>query len=140
MANALEVSDQEAAAVAVAPRVALADIERAIAAEFYVTAGQAVVDSEHGRVAPDYEVPRVYEALDGFTICVIVLRNGWVITGTSAAASPENYNAELGRKIAYETAVKQIWPLMGFALRERLDREKHPADYGLTPPRAEGGA
>ena len=30
--------------------------------------------------------------------------------------------AELGRELAYEDAVRQMWPLMGYALRERLAR------------------
>jgi hypothetical protein len=37
-----------------------------------------------------------------------------------ARASPENFNADLGRKFAYEDAVRQLWPLMGYALRDKL--------------------
>jgi hypothetical protein len=44
------------------------------------------------------------------------------VIGKSAPASPENFNAELGKKFAYEDAVRQLWPLMGFALRDRLER------------------
>ncbi|MEQ9436042.1 Gp49 family protein [Hyphomonas sp.] len=54
------------------------------------------------------------------TLCVIELQNGFVVVGKSAAADPDNFNAELGRKIAYEDALSQVWPLEGYLLRERL--------------------
>ncbi len=54
------------------------------------------------------------------TFCVLVLRNGFTVTGESACASPENFDAEIGRKIARENAVQKIWPLMGYALKQKL--------------------
>lgn len=54
------------------------------------------------------------------TICVVTLRNGFTVTGESAPASPENFNEELGRKIAAEKAREKIWPLEGYLLRQRL--------------------
>jgi hypothetical protein len=54
-----------------------------------------------------------------------VLRNGFTVTGESACASPENFNAEIGRKIARENAVAKVWPLLGFALRQKL-HEQNP--------------
>jgi hypothetical protein len=54
------------------------------------------------------------------SVCMLVMRNGFTVIGTSAPASPENFNAELGRKLAYENAIRQLWPLMGFALRDKL--------------------
>jgi len=59
-------------------------------------------------------------ALDTLTFCVLVLRNGFTVTGESACVSPENFDAELGRKIARQNAVDKAWPLMGYALKERL--------------------
>ena len=61
-----------------------------------------------------------FTALDLLTFCVLVLKNGFTVTGESACASPENFDAELGRKIARQNAVQKIWPLMGYQLRERL--------------------
>jgi hypothetical protein len=117
--SSLEVADREAAAVAVAPRVTLADIEAAIAARFDVTADKAMskADAEY---AGDFEVPAVIETLGLLSVCLVVMRNGFTIVGKSAPASPANFNAELGRKLAYEDCIRQIWPLMGFALRDRL--------------------
>ena len=49
-----------------------------------------------------------------------MLRNSLTVTGESACASPENFDAELGRKIARQNAISKVWPLMGYALKERL--------------------
>lgn len=66
------------------------------------------------------------------TLCVLVLDNGWVMTGKSAPASPENFDVIKGQTFAYEDAIRQLWPLEGYLLRERLwqkaiDREAHEA-------------
>jgi hypothetical protein len=54
------------------------------------------------------------------TICRLTLVNGFVVTGESACASPENFNAELGRQIAYDNAKEKIWVLEGYLLKQRL--------------------
>lgn len=97
-----------------APRVTPADIRANIAAEHYFTAADAVyaADCAHGVGTP----------LHLLTFCVIVLKNGFTVTGESACASPENFDAEIGRTIAYENAVNKIWPLMGYALKEKLQQ------------------
>jgi hypothetical protein len=61
-------------------------------------------------------VPGTRRPLDLLTFCVLVLRNGFTVTGESACASPENFDAEIGRKIARQNAVQKIWPLMGYEL------------------------
>ncbi|MDQ5960142.1 MAG: hypothetical protein QG592_1224, partial [Pseudomonadota bacterium] len=60
------------------------------------------------------------KGLNVITFCVIVLRNGFAVTGESACASPENFSAEIGRKIARDNAVNKIWPLMGYELKTKL--------------------
>lgn len=55
------------------------------------------------------------------TFCVLVLRNGFTVTGESACASPENFDAEIGRKIARQNAEQKIWPLMGYALKQHIN-------------------
>jgi hypothetical protein len=105
----LEATEAECAANAVAPRVSLSDIENAIVARYDMTADKAV--------GPD--VPS-HPSLPLLSICLVVMTNGFVIVGKSAPASADNFNPELGRKLAYEDAIRQIWPLMGFALRDRL--------------------
>jgi hypothetical protein len=54
------------------------------------------------------------------TVCVLTLANGFTVTGESACASQENFDTELGRKIARDNAKQKIWALEGYALRERL--------------------
>lgn len=62
------------------------------------------------------------------TVCALHLQNGFVVTGESACASPENFDPELGRRIAYDNARQKIWMLEGYLLRERLSNPQFPAD------------
>lgn len=110
----------------VAPRITPADVEANITSEFYFTAADGVAGAftnaqiAQGRgVYPD-EIGRPKTALSLLTFCVLVLRNGFTVTGESACASPENFDAELGRKIARHSAVTKVWPLMGYELRSKL--------------------
>lgn len=106
----------------VAPRVTPADIEANIAHEVYFTALDGA--RGHGLTAlSDAEMRALPAALGLLTVCVLVTRNGFTVIGHSAPASPDNYRAELGRRYAKENAVRQLWPLMGYALRERLHVE-----------------
>lgn len=54
------------------------------------------------------------------TVCALTLRNGFMVTGESACASPENYDQEIGQNIAFENARTKIWALEGYALKNRL--------------------
>lgn len=54
------------------------------------------------------------------TVCALKLANGFIVTGESAAASPENFDAEIGKKIARDNARNKIWALEGYLLRQRL--------------------
>ena len=105
-----------------APRVTPADIEAEIASEHYFTA----MDGLYGELMSDGVPPTNYEraqwpaSLGLLTFCVLVLRNGFTVTGESACASPENFDAQIGRKIARTNAVAKIWPLLGFRLRDKL--------------------
>ena len=66
-----------------------------------------------------------YHVFDGscLTVCCLTLQNGFTVTGESACASPANFNAELGQKIAREKARDKIWPLEGYLLRQSLAQE-----------------
>lgn len=98
-----------------APRITPADVEENIAFTYFFTAADGAVGAEN---AP----PSV--ALNLLTFCVLVLKNGFTVTGESACASPENFDTELGRKIARENAKQKIWPLMGYLLKEQLYQNK----------------
>lgn len=51
------------------------------------------------------------------TICALILNNNYVIVGKSAAVSMENFDEELGRKIAFDDARDQIWALEGYYMK-----------------------
>ena len=106
--SSLQVSDDIAAAGATAPRVSLQSMKDKIAAEYVFTADKAVGG-----------VP-VVDSLKLLTVCIIVMKNGFTVIGKSAPASPENFDAEKGATFAREDAIRQIWPLEGYALREKL--------------------
>lgn len=115
--------EQEIQAVAnKAPRITPQDIEANIASEHFFTAAQGVagrnlcVDDADEVAGLTTDSP-----LHLLTFCVLVLRNGFTVTGESACASPENFNAEIGRKIARQNAVAKVWPLMGYELRTKLE-------------------
>ncbi len=62
-----------------------------------------------------------------FTSCLLTLENGFTVHGESACASPENFDAELGAKIARDNAKSKIWALEGYLLKQKLFEE--PTDF-----------
>jgi hypothetical protein len=92
-----QIEDRIAAAGKTAPRLTPADIDKAIASEdFHVFPGTTV------------------------TVCMLTLRNGFSTIGYSAAASIDNFDAEIGRDIARKNAREKIWVLEGYLLKQRL--------------------
>ena len=107
-----------------AARVTPADIEANIESWWFFTAAEGV-NGAAAAGTPYSEQPPVgaNSPLRLLTFCVLTLRNGFTVTGESACASPENFDAEIGRKIARQNAVQKIWPLMGYELRSKLAGE-----------------
>lgn len=108
-----------------APRVTPSDIEAEITGQFFFTGGEGIAGamSEYSKTGNADESrcgADCATSLDLITFCVLRLRNGFTVTGESACASPENFDAEIGRKIARQNAVQKIWPLLGFRLRDQL--------------------
>jgi hypothetical protein len=105
-----------------APRVLPADVENSIVSCYFFTAVDGVVGEElrHSRPTAVYE-----PALSLLTFCVLVLRNGFTVTGESACASPKNFDADVGKKIARANAVNKIWPLLGYALKNELYKDSN---------------
>lgn len=87
-----------------------AAIEAEIVAVNYFNAAEAAIASG-GPSNPSLEL---------LTFCVLTLRNGFTVTGQSACADPKKFNQEIGQKVAYGDAFRQVWPLMGYQLRDRL--------------------
>ena len=94
--EALKATEAESSANATAPRVTLESMEAKIEHETYI----------------------LHEGI--LTLCILKMSNGFYVVGESAPASPANFSAELGRKFAYENAIRQLWKLEGYALRDRL--------------------
>lgn len=80
-----------------APRVTPTDVEASIASTYY------------------HRPPGTT-----LTLCVLTLANGFTVVGESACADPANFDHELGERIARDNAKAKIWPLLGYALRDRL--------------------
>lgn len=129
-----------------APRITPADIEENIDSEIYFSGADSVRFGWLTSDPCDYDERQrkisVIEGLAGrsysgacididantyvpaqlkrLTFCILVLQNGFSVTGESACASPENFDSEIERKIARQNAVQKIWPLMGYELRSKL--------------------
>jgi len=106
-----------------APRITPDELQANIVGEYFFTAADGV----QAAFSSQDELTRLTGAhgeLELLTFCVLVLRNGFTVTGESACASPENFNEEIGRKIARKNAEQKIWPLMGYELKQRLQDSK----------------
>lgn len=106
----------------VAPRITPTDIEANISSTFYFTAAQGAEKAARDNGSYAAGSPAEGLALGLLTFCVLVLRNGFTVTGESACASPENFNAAIGKKIARENAIEKIWSLMEYELKSKLSK------------------
>ncbi|EFN9582236.1 Gp49 family protein [Escherichia coli] len=109
-----------------APRITPQHIEDVIISEHYFTAAEGVHGANellkpHESPIDYYQEAHPAESL--LTFCVLVLRNGFTVTGESACASPENFDAEIGRKIARQNAVNKILMLEGYLLKQKLSEQ-----------------
>lgn len=106
-----------------APRVTVDRINEVIAGEYYFRADEGVYGAAHNPMEGS-QLPDNFRLGDTplslLTICVLVLRNGFTVTGESACASPENFDAEIGRQIARRNAEAKIWLLEGYLLKQTL--------------------
>ncbi|MEA5104701.1 Gp49 family protein [Pantoea sp. S18] len=109
-----------------APRVTPSHVESIITSETYFTAADGRsganirIESEGGEKVNQVQELDDFNQLKLLTFCVLVLENGFTVTGESACASPENFDAEIGRKIARQNAVNKIWLLEGYLLKQKL--------------------
>ena len=115
-----------------APQVTPADVEATIASEHYFTAGEGVIGAfvagefgAHGgdtvTVRRDTASPQVLKpSLNLLTYCVLVLKNGHIVSGEAYCADPAKFNAETGRIEARKAAITKLWPMVVYAERERL--------------------
>lgn len=103
-----------------APRVTPGHIENTIAHEMYLSPADRIHWTDTLQAQGHEQKTMILNSMQCLTICVLVLKNGFTVTGESACASPENFDAEIGRKIARENAINKIWMLEGYLLKQKL--------------------
>jgi hypothetical protein len=93
-------------------------------------AESAAVQKTPNRVTLDSMLSKIEDeeymhpsAIPHMTICVMTMTNGFAVVGKSAPADAGNFDPVLGQKFAREDAIRQLWALEGYALRERLAHE-----------------
>jgi len=92
-------------------RVTDDDLANEIATEHYFTAGQA---------AGLYNPVPLDSPLHGLTICVLVLNNGFTVTGESACVDMRTFDVGKGRATARATALQKLRMLLGFSLADAV--------------------
>lgn len=110
--DSLNVTDEQAKAVQKTPnRVTLEHIEAKVSKVEYINPPSAPY----------------------FTIAVVYMSNGYMVLGEAAPADPANFDEELGKKFAYESAIRKIWPLEGYLLCQKLtDNRTRAEDDGVS--------
>ena len=124
MSNDQNIEQEIQAKGLTAPRITPDDIEANIISEHYFRADEAIWGADNNPLEHQDVTESGVSLGDAtfacITICVLKLRNGFIVTGESACASPENFDAEIGQKIARDNAINKVWPLMGYELKCRL--------------------
>ena len=114
-----------------APRITPDHVENCISSEYYFTASEGVTGALREQAEAKgwtYNGTSFHSSLNLLTFCVLALKNGFTVTGESACASPENFDADIGRKIARENAVEKIWLLEGYLLKQHLHEQAQKND------------
>ena len=90
------------------------------------------VQKTRNRISLDFIVSQIKDdeylqsrTTPSMTICVVTMKNGFVVIGKSAPADPLNFDESLGKKFAHDDAIRQLWPLMAFSLRDQMTGTKY---------------
>lgn len=115
MQTPLETSEKFYAEGATAPRITLDFLKSQIEVVYYMDGGTFAsratwTDWSDKAVSRKDHQPT--------TICMMVLRSGFVVLGQATPVSAANYDPVKGREIAYEQCIRQLWPLFGFAAKQ----------------------
>jgi hypothetical protein len=105
---------EDALAAQTEPRVTPEQIEGQIVGEVYINAYDAALAT-----GADTDIT-VLDKLRTMTLCFLILKNGYTVTGQSACAHPDNFDENIGKKIARDDAVGKIWALEGYVLKSKL--------------------
>jgi hypothetical protein len=107
-----------------AARVTPIRIHALVKDAYYFTAAEGVLANASTHPTNSHPTYSIDPTLGLLTFCVLVLENGFTVTGESACVSPENFDASLGQKIAMENALDKIWPIEGYLLKQKLHEGK----------------
>ena len=100
-----------------AARVTPDDVEAVIVGEIYIVPNDSNIYQDGAHASGEFDEQKIKQT----TICMLTLMNGFTVTGiNNGPVSGANFDGELARKLAREKAVDQIWPLLGYQLKERL--------------------
>jgi len=103
-----------------APRITPSDVLDHVMEEWYFTAAQGVEGAARYSGDGMIKLVPLDSPLHLLTFCVLVLRNGFTVTGESACADPATFDADIGQRLAREAALRKVWPLLGYELRTKL--------------------
>lgn len=111
--NAQEIEQEIQQKGLTASRITLLDLEATIKSEYYFTALDGAVRRSEQDPLNNVVPVQDMDNLGLLTFCVLLLHNGFTVTGESACVRAENFDPELGKKIARRNAVEKLWPLLG---------------------------
>lgn len=104
-----------------APRVTPESIEARIVEERYFSGADGLEGSFEGMHTLTNGMS---DAFRHVTFCAMMLDNGSKIVGINyGSVDPKNFDSQLGKKLARQKAIDQIWELEGYLMRERLFRQ-----------------
>ena len=98
-----------------------------IVSEHYFTAAQGYARSVSDNWNNDPYPAASPDVLDRLTFCVLVLKNGFSVTGESCCADPAKYDQTIGEQLAYENAFDKLWLLEGYLLRQQMYKQEEVA-------------
>jgi len=98
-----------------APRITKANILDLIASEHYFTAKDGAMMKVEFK-----DCNKLPPSLGLHTFCVLVLKDGFTVSGESCVVSAANFDADIGKQAAYENAINKIWGHEGYLLKYKL--------------------
>jgi hypothetical protein len=114
----------------------MSDIETKIQAA-NLTAPRVTPDDINAAVIDTEIVTHISQGGQVLRWAILTCANGFAVVGDpSVAVSPENDRAEIGIEVAIENSKQRLWPLLGFALKDRLHRRE---TAGQAPRAAQQG-
>lgn len=127
--ESLKAAEAECGEGRTAPRVTLADITGSMAGVFYIQ-GNELLQASLTPYTDDQE-----DTTAILTICLCLMDNGFTVLGKSAPMSAANFDRDLGRKLAYEDCVRQLWPLMAYSRKDAaMTSDDKPEDAPEDAP------